>query len=476
MVAKLESDMGESLRATGIARRSLEASQARARRAVAKRETLEETDAALQAEAGEPLAALEAAAATAKGRLASVARAARGARPIPPAVEAMLRAAPGFTPADLEDKPPPPPVVPKAPPPPAAAVAAGKSGSAAAEARPAPAAAAIPPPPPLPATAALAARPAAPTVVSVRNLPCQVPPEMHERALRRALGDHRAPQPALVRVLPPYHPADPPEARLEYPTAALADAAARVLDRLQIAPNHWVTAVVQHPSRQQAQPARYQPNAKPGSVARPGGAGAAAGAAAAAAAAAATAAAAAAAAKRKAADAGLQQQQQQQAESSAVAVNGQTRPPSEEQQPLRMDLRKSGAQVARVLVEVDASRRGASLNEPRGWPETLDVAQRADLNHVLGAVAKPGDAVRTQALCRITPEPDEEARAAGRDPEPGRKAFAKFVDYFARKSRAGTIETADGRRIYLIPPGSAVCQRLACAVEPRPCLLALITM
>ncbi len=104
-----------------------------------------------------------------------------------------------------------------------------------------------------------------------------------------------------------------------------------------------------------------------------------------------------------------------------------------------------------------------------GWQLLPDSNLKTDSSktptHLLSA-----DATR-HAVCRLT---FSDNQGEGRDAETCRRSFAKFVDYFAKKGRAGLVETKDGRRVYLVPPGTAVCARMSVDTEPRPCLLGLV--
>ena len=467
VVARLEAQLSAAFSAAGISRQPFAAAAAAARRSVAGA-----TSRGDDCKAGDECAALRAAAAMPQGHLAALVRRARGeGAELPDEVTAMLRATPGFGAADLDGPAAPTPATQSAPTPtsadatpvlatgatPTSAVHAGASVMGGA--RPPPSSAGVPPAPAPAATASGAAPPA--VIVSVGNLPVGVVDVHHERALRRALADHGAPQPASLRVIAPFHPGDPPEAQLEFGSAALASHAVRLLDRFEIAPRHWLTAMVL-PTREGTLTNRYAP-AAPAAPPAPGPGAPTTGLAPAppAAAAAVGAAQAAPAAAAPTATAGL--------DATAADVK------MADVEPTYVDLHKSGALVAHCEVVLDESRRAVGFDEPRAWPSSLDVVKRADLNHVLGTVARAGAGVGQQALCRIAPAPDAAANgAAGHDVEHERRAFAKFVDYFARKGRAGLVETTDGRRIYLIPPGTSVCSRLMCAVEPRLCLLGLI--
>ncbi len=109
------------------------------------------------------------------------------------------------------------------------------------------------------------------------------------------------------------------------------------------------------------------------------------------------------------------------------------------------------------------SSRAGTFPEPQGWPGTLDVRMRVDLQYLLGTVWA-GAAAHVRAARRVVVSaPADEGR------------LLEFVRYLADKGRAGVIKLggagggggAGGRTLYLAPPSPSLAQALGLTWDAR---------
>jgi len=119
--------------------------------------------------------------------------------------------------------------------------------------------------------------------------------------------------------------------------------------------------------------------------------------------------------------------------------------------------------------------------EPQGWPATLDVAQRMDVNYVCSTLFNQTP-FENKTVLRIMAAPGGPQQGG----EQGR--LAAFSEYLWSKQRAGVVVlpavagvhkemTVPERNLFLIPMCQETCDQLgvACALDPgEPCMLALV--
>lgn len=144
------------------------------------------------------------------------------------------------------------------------------------------------------------------------------------------------------------------------------------------------------------------------------------------------------------------------ARSDQVSPNRSSRRVSNSPRRLRWSgiLAKSGDSLCKLVCREspDLLRWGGAAQEPREWPDVLDVRLRVDLHTALKSADTPGD--RSLLYLSAADNPSDLEGLNG------------FIQYLMDKSRAGVVQLrGDGsngsaRVLYLIPPTRAVVKAL----------------